>query len=70
MKLLSQKPAHGMLEEYFKVTSLRDMGKDLRIEPIPVLEAIEELIDKSGRVSFAPCSVNMPDLLNFLIFHM
>ena len=28
------------------------------------------MIDGSGRVSFAPCSVHIPDLLNFLIFHM
>jgi len=46
------------------------MGKDLRLKPVPMLEALEELVDHTGRVSFAPCSVHMPDLLHYLIFHI
>lgn len=59
-----------MLEDYFKVTSLKAMGKDLRLKSVPMLEALEEIVDTTGRVSFAPCSVHMPDLLNYLIFHL
>jgi|JI6StandDraft_1071083.scaffolds.fasta_scaffold912694_1 hypothetical protein len=59
-----------MLEEYFKVSSLREMGKDLRVEQAPLLEKIEEVIDQYGRVSFAPCSVQMPDLILHLIFNL
>ena len=36
----------------------------------PVLEAIQTIVDQQSRVSFAPLSVSMPDLLLFLIFHL
>lgn len=71
MKLLKNKqPAHGMLEEYFKVSSLREMAKDLRLSEAPVLEKIEEIIDQYSRVSFAPCSVKIPDLILYLMFYI
>lgn len=28
------------------------------------------MIDQYGRVSFTPCSIMMPDLIHFLIFHL
>jgi hypothetical protein len=34
-QLLKTMPAHGTLEDYFKVTSLAEMGKDLRLESRP-----------------------------------
>ena len=77
MKVIKgERPALGVLNEYFDFFSIKSVVDDLTFvddsnkKSIAVLNAICEVIDQYNQVSFVPCSVFKVELIKYLILQI
>ncbi len=71
-----ERPALGVLNEYFDFYSIKAVVDDLSFvddsnkETIAVLNSLSDVIDQYNQVSFLPCSVFKLELIKYLLIQI